>query len=256
VYISDTNRFVSNIENIDDVYLEGDDIVTEIDITNIEQKEGVYTYETNDYYLLVFEIEFNTVRYENTKMQFKNANLVINYSNSKSCSLPIGNVNIYFVDELHSSPFDIKKMKGLFSDDDLFSGVVIKFDKLVNNPVTILSINFMMSSVHADIRKIRELTEDDESLDKIMALDNEFSSFSLNECPYEINDNSILFIPISKDDNNIQFNRFPVIIHYIYLGKESEFVMDDFLFYSINTMNLEVFQDELIITHYYVGSCK
>ncbi|MDD3122721.1 MAG: hypothetical protein PHC62_04275 [Candidatus Izemoplasmatales bacterium] len=254
LYISDIDRFVSNIDNINDVYIEGDNSITEVDIVSIDQRNDVYTYDNNDYYLLVIEIDFNSVQYENSKLQFKNAKLLINFSNSISFKLPIGSMNLYFINELNSSPFDINKMKGIFDENDSFAGILIEFDKLMSSTVMIVSIDLFMSSVHADTYNIKEIPTDNANTDKLNELVRESSSYSLADCPYEISENSVLYIPFIKTENNFQFNRFPLIIHYIYLGKESEFVMDDFLFYSVNSMNLEAFRDELIITHYYVGS--
>ncbi len=212
-YLSESDSFLSSKEAIVNAQLISDDFELDVAIPSIENLEVVQTYDNEAYYAFRIDVDVSEYGQSNLEMTFEDALLALRYENDAYFELSVGDVYLSFVPIERAFDIDFFRLKGVFvdtSDENELTGIDIGFDCITCEDLIIHEITAGLPSVKFS----------PEGMDS-----------SNGWTPQE---DEMVRLSINKTDAFWGLNRFALILTYSCHDEIKRWVIDDFLFRSVN----------------------
>ena len=251
----DTNKsFLTSIESISESYLLNDNNQIKVSIDNIRCGDSYTNNLGKSYDLFLFDLKFEDITIN--EINIDNARFKIIYKNQDILEMNIGNFNIRFNEIISENNFDVYRLFITVkekNDKEYITGIVIGINDLTNQGIVINDISIGTNKVIPDLKNsvvIDEIVEFDTDIDDILGY--QYDPFlDIKEFNYKLNDNKLIFVPMSYNIEIIDLKRFPIYINYSYLGKNYEYLIDDFIFISEKYSLEENYGEIQEYTYYY-----
>ena len=212
-YLSEMDSFLSSKDAIVNAQLLSEDNELDVAIQSIENLDVVQTYDNESYYAFRLDVDVSEYRQSNLEMTFEDAQLALRYENDAYFELAVGDVYLSFVPIERAFDIDFFRLKGVFVEtDDVneLTGIDIGFDCITCDDLIIHEITAGIPSVI-------------------------FSPESMDS-PHEWapQEGEMVRLSLNKTDAFLDLNRFALILTYSCHNELKRWVIDDFLFRSVN----------------------
>ncbi|MBI9009716.1 MAG: hypothetical protein JEZ05_06775 [Tenericutes bacterium] len=238
VYLSSEDSFMTDMNNIDSMYLFDNENEIEVGLSKISYLDYKEKYQDIDYFAYVIDINFSVVSISDFILELENAYLEIHYLNTEVIDLEIGDIYLNFADYVNPSYIDIDRMFGLYktTEFEYLSAVILGMNNFTGMDIIIKKIETGNKEISLDLKHsiiLSDIPDYQADIDDLLGYN--YDAMSLTEATdgININENSILCIPLLYGNELTRINRFPLIITYLYNQTEYRYYMDDFQFNSL-----------------------
>ncbi|MBU0997644.1 MAG: hypothetical protein KKE16_06355 [Firmicutes bacterium] len=255
LYSDQPSSFLFDIFQMEAVFIESDDFSLQIEMDEIVIEEDVVTYRQNEYSLVRLGIHFEQFLFHSgTEISTSNAMIHIIYTNLEEITFDIGNLHLIFMDEPCESMLYLKRLFGIVDRTSPYGGInglLIELENHQNYRINFSEFDAMMDSVEIDNMQILELSSSEgihsyEDIEELV-----IGEYNVLEINLDQDEKIILFLSFDFSSDPLYFNRFPIRIVSIQNGMTLVDYIDDFIYFSNQVTQLEVYEDELFITRYY-----
>jgi hypothetical protein len=202
-------------------------------------------YEGNKYYPYRFEFAFPEIDAPNLTLIFRNATAEIIYENEEILSFELGNLDLLFKDlsEVHHLGFfRLYAIINLIGNQSSLAGIVLGLEKYVSDDLVVTGVS--IATANARLRwdsalEIQEAYERETAVSTILGIESyDFFSKDVIESgkSMTLTDDQLWFIPINYPTQLAYLYRFPIIVSYLYHGDPYQYFIDDFLFFTPDTL--------------------
>ena len=240
LYLSRKNTFLSNIDQISQIYLSNDDTKFVAYAERVD--EGIeLEYNKEKYYEYIYNLSFNAYDEFSEPIFMPDAKINIIYKNDESISLGIGNMCLYF-NKKNNSLNDLivtklSSVTNVIDDKETIVGINIK---LYNNTSDVISLNSI--KLYNKFYDFDYMNYENKTVDNFLNLkerNNDYSYTALSiptgDMKYKINPEESFeaFIPMKYIKNIYIVDRLPLYIDYQISDESKTYVLDDFQFIRI-----------------------
>jgi hypothetical protein len=253
VFIDSDESFLTDRESITSARIVSEMTELSVDIEKIEKVDDNLLFEEKLYNLYVFSLEFSDVSLNDIDLEFLNSELEVSYVNGDEIEFYLGNIWLSFKNIEVNNHFDISHMYAItdyVTDERVITALVLKFDKYVDQTITISDINSMNKVFGLDLENSYK------SLDRIntpLEVNEILGSFDYfgdkSEGLINIEEGYYFIIPFRYYQTAEKLFRFPLEIHYQYQGDEYSFLIDDYLFFD-EMIRLDDYHDDAVKYQY------
>jgi hypothetical protein len=253
VFIDSDESFLTDRESITSARIVSEMTELSVDIEKIEKVDDNLLFEEKLYNLYVFSLEFSDVSLNDIDLEFLNSELEVSYVNGDEIEFYLGNIWLSFKNIEVNNHFDISHMYAItdyVTDERVITALVLKFDKYVDQTITISDINSMNKVFGLDLENSYK------SLDRIntpLEVNEILGSFDYfgdkSEGLINIEEGYYFIIPFRYYQKAEKLFRFPLEIHYQYQGDEYSFLIDDYLFFD-EMIRLDDYHDDAVKYQY------
>ena len=236
LFISESNTFITDKQNITSASLKGNLNEVNVDIDSIDLAEENIEFQSDLYYLYTIKVSFSSVELNEIDFLLEETKLILNYVNEESIELEIGNLYLSFREINQSNHLDIVNMYGLINEIDkerYILGIIVKFDKFTREEIkikTIASNNNVFKLSLGDLYKSEHKLDSDTPIEEVIS--GYYDFMTVKDQDFLLDDDFYYLIPLIYQENFEKLYRFPLIITYIYNEIEYEFIIDDYLFFD------------------------
>lgn len=240
LYFSSDKSFLTDIDSIEDAYLQDDFNQLKVLINQIRYVSDFLDDFDQTYHLYMFDISFIEVTID--KIDFSDTLLKLIYKNQDYLELFIGEVNLVFNEVYQDQNLDIFRVYTTVKTvehTEYISGLVLGLDNF-NKEITIKNISLGTNHITLDTSNMYHLEEAipyDMDIDSL--LETNYNPLNIGtQIDFSIEEGLIL-IPFTYTSNLFLMNRFPIYIEYTYKNATYKYLLDDFMYIS-ESYNLEV----------------
>ena len=251
ILTNEIDSYHFNEDFISNINLSDEEEVIPIELVEIDKSNESYPYENEIYNFVTFKLRIG-FRSDDFLLNFENAHLNIDYSNTDEISLFIGEFNYLFHNEENTdlSINNLFATHAFINDIDTASGLYLNLGNLSEYNITISSVELGASSVASNNYYLREIHDDitiEHTPEQILNIDN--YNYQLYSDDYQ---GSILlrkyneirlYVPFSYKADISYLYRFYVKVNYIVNSEEKVFVIDDFPYINTSNYKLELESD-------------
>ncbi|MBN2504709.1 MAG: hypothetical protein JXB20_05130, partial [Bacilli bacterium] len=208
-------------------------------------------------YRFHFIFDFNEVYVPGARLEFPDCNLAIVYQNQTEIELEIGDLVIWFRQPSEIVHLDFTRLYGInnvYMDRNYLGAIVMDISSLAMDDVTIKTVDIGALNVFTNKNsgiQLDHYPDYDESL-SLLLNEPEYRPdeyFSIDTNVLAIDTSGIFLFPLAYSEYPLVVDRLFISITYTYLDIDYEFVIDDFIFYTTNS--LEVVSNEEISRYSY-----
>ncbi len=252
-YVSDSECFFIDSENVIDASLSDEDVEITIELASISVENTPTAYLDKLYYPCTFSFSFTEIVLSGGKLDIKDGICRLTYINEAEFELPIGDLCLYFSDVsqiLHLDFTRLYAVVGEYENKEYMSGIVIGLEGFTIGDIPITRIDTGISIVYLDVSKAKPLEQAisyTKDIKELLGVDTYCPIQEYlpdNQSAFELNGSELVFFPMKYTERIIDLRRFYLEIEYEYLGQSYSFVIDDFVYYQKNPFQ-EVDADEV-----------
>ena len=255
VFTDQPNAFLFDKEQFDSVYIESENFIFEVMIGEVLMENEPVLYHDKEYNQVRLKIVFDRINFAvGTEIVANNASIRIVYSNQCEISFEVGSIHLLIMDELNTPGLYLRRLYGVVDSSSTIgglSGILVELKNDNETGIYLKSMDAFMDTVHFDNSNLWVLSTS-ENVYSIEDIENVLiAEYDSEEVFIEPGENKVLFLPFNKKTESFYFNRFPIVITYIHLNQSQQDVIDDFIYFSNQFTQLEVFENELSFARYY-----
>jgi uncharacterized protein YxeA len=243
IYLSNEKSFVSDMDNVDSLYLKDEFTEMEVGISDLRSLEYTEEYQNTEYYAYVLDLNFDIVSIDNFLIELEDGHLEIFYKNGENVNLEIGDLYLNFTDYSNPAYIDVHRMFAMYKEADFeyISGIVLGVANKTGMEVTITNIEVGNNEASLDINnsiRLSELPDYQADINDLLGYDYNSIGEISQTSDIDLLQENLLFIPFKYSVNHINIYRFPLIIEFSYNQNIYKYYVDDFQFNS-QTLGLE-----------------
>ena len=256
ILVNEIDSYYFNADYISNISITSDTSeVIPIVLEDISKSNEVYPYNNELYYFLDFELSigFNSDDYT---ISLEKAYLNIDYNNTKSMKLFIGEFNYLFYEEENTdiSLNNLLATHALIENIDTSSGLFLNLGNLSNHNITIFKVELGTNGILANNFHLEEVTSIpiiSDLPEEILGIDyynyKLFGEYPNNSLLLRKNNEIKLYVPFSYMSDISYLYRFYVKVYYEIDSVEKVYIIDDFPYINTSSYKPEL-ESEF---HYY-----
>ncbi|MDD3113250.1 MAG: hypothetical protein PHT56_02540 [Candidatus Izemoplasmatales bacterium] len=241
LYLSDTDSFFTDEQNIVSVMIQDDNQLVAASVRSILLDSPPVIIDTTRYYPFTFQLVFDQVISSGGQLIFFHPHCLFTYQNEELLDIEMGDLTLSFMEISPIEHLDFTRLYGMMntsSDRQFLNGIVIGLKKYPLGDISLESFESTLPNLLLDLSQaqiiaepISPFTDISELLQKpyfpILSEESVLSTSLILKA-----EETLLFIPIFYRDLTLKTEQFPLVIHYSYAGNAYTFILDDFIYYQ------------------------
>jgi hypothetical protein len=250
IYLTSNQSFITSINNITQTMIISEQDQMSVEISDIVLQDHRVIYDTKEYYLFHFSVDFSNLYSKNLSLDMPSAKLKINYDNEEEFSFDLGDVQILFHDFEQNNHIDFNRMYATYKQGSI-SSIVLDIENKTSQHIQIKNIETLNHKMKFNLSYARIKNSYSEHLDTIDDILPDFQII-VNQKPQQASitlyQDTQYILPIQHIEALSYLNRFPLIIHYQYNHTDYIHIIDDYIFFKPisdlvnNTYEIEQYQ--------------
>lgn len=244
VYVSQADSFITDSTLITNCILKSDTNEISLNLNQIRKSTYTETLDDMTYTAYIFDFDFNHLTLDDVVLDFKDAFLQLDYQNSETIQLEVGDVFLHFTEINNLTHLDVFRMYGVYqkTDEPYLNGIVIGLRNRTLQSLDMISFDLLVEGVTLDIASAKILNQAPSYMSDVSTIMG-YDYAQVGTCEgvgrISVGDDTLVYIPLKYASDTIQINRFPIQINYQYNQEMYDYTMDDFQFNS-SQLGLEV----------------
>ncbi len=244
IYVSSDNAFITEIKSVGNCYLSCEDEKLEVKLVSIIDKDKTLKLDGKSYYL--YQYKFNIVFMTESEIEFNflNAYLEMDFP-EQLININIGSFYYLKVESLKDEGnkllfSKIRPIVNVINNNKTLVGINIKVENLTNEKIEICNIKLLSSS--ASLSGLEVVYTDEEydsntSINNILGYGYDYKYQEDKKVSFNVEESKDVVIPI-KYKNNYVLDKAGLYIEYKVNGKMYKYYINEFLFFSSTTLNI------------------
>ena len=247
LFIDENDSFITDETNVVGASLKNEENVLAVRIMSFEEVDEMIEYNGKNYYLFNVTIDLNEVNVSDFDLKIRDCYLVLDYLNSESFEIYLGDVFISFGEVFASNYLDYFNMYGIINKiegENYLLAIMIKFENLSNLPITITDISSVNDKISFDLLNHYLSPEKIDGSVNIANFLGEYDHLEEKEQGmFALEDEYYYLIPLVYESLE-KIYRLPITIEYIYNDETYTLELDDYLFFD-ESINLNEHPDDI-----------